>query len=87
MISGMRSRTSFPSVSIRTMVPRLGSEHRWQFLRGQPRSSDSSGGRLDAGSLQRLGSRVYRGPRLGDERRAERVLAGDQVLVAWAGRV
>ncbi len=64
------------------MVPWLGSEQRWQFLRGQPWSSDSSGGCLDAGSLQRLGSCVRRAPRLGDERRAERVLAGDQVLVA-----
>ena len=64
------------------MVSWLGSEQRWQFLRGQPWSSDSSGGCLDAGSLQRLGSRVRRGPRLGDERRTKRALAGDQVLVA-----
>ena len=35
----------------------------------------TSGGCLDAGSLQRLGSRVRRGPRLGDERRAERELS------------
>ena len=56
----------------------------WKALRlvEQAGGGLTSGGCLDAGSLQRLGSRVRRGPRLGDERRAERELACDQVLVA-----